>query len=63
MDGTVHADVGTRPLKGNVAACSKSANRHLATRPETGPQLSFAGLLAWALPPLGLIGILIIQGA
>jgi hypothetical protein len=31
--------------------------------PETWPQFSFAGLLAWALPPLAFIGMLIIHSA
>ncbi len=36
-------------------------HRDVAATSET--QVSFVGLLAWALPPLALIGMLIVQGS
>lgn len=63
MNRTTSADFGTSSPAANVAASGGSANRDAATMPESRPQISIAGLLAWALPPLALIGMLIIHSA
>jgi hypothetical protein len=63
MNRTAPADVGTSSPEGNAAAFGGSATRDVATMPEAWPQSSLAGLLAWALPPLALIGMLIIHSA
>ena len=59
MDRT--ADVETSFPEVNAAASSGSANRDVAAMPEAWPQISLVGLLAWVLPPLALIGMLIVH--
>jgi hypothetical protein len=47
----------------DVSASSGSDNRDRATISEDPPQISIAGLMAWALPPLILIAMLLVQSA
>lgn len=63
MDRTTPTDVGASSPEANASASSGSAGRDVATMPGAWPQISLAGLLAWALPPLASIGMLIVHSA
>jgi hypothetical protein len=63
IDRTAPADLGTCCPEVTVAASSQPGNCDVATMPEAWPQILLAGLLAWAFPPLALIGMVIIHRA
>ena len=59
MASTMPADV--QEYRSEAHEAVPGGHRDDVARPET--QISFVGLLAWALPPLALIGTLIVQGS
>lgn len=55
------APVDIEEYRGEVKITVSDEHRNVGATSET--QVSFVGLLAWALPPLALIVMLIVQGS